>query len=100
MLLFKSTLLFIWKHSPLWLKLSIAISALPLLGFIAYKSWHVEDIKSYVDPIQERNEERFNALAKYQTEQIKLLRDDIREVKQQNSIMFSHILNNKSAKEN
>lgn len=95
-MLLKSTLLYIWKHSPLWLKLSVSISAIPLLGFIAYKSWHIEEIKSYVDPIQEQNIERFNALARGQAEQIKLLRDDIREVKQQNSIMFSHILKQSS----
>lgn len=90
----KTITIFIWKNSPLWLKLSAAISVLPLVVVLYYKAWHISDIKSYVDPIQERNERQFKAIIKQNSHQIKLLREDFREIKQQNSMMFQYMLNN------
>lgn len=88
----KTIISFLWNHCPLWLKLSLAICALPALGLIYYQAWHIGSIKSYVDPIQARNEERFIELSQKIENHYQVIRDDSKELKQQNSIMFQHML--------
>lgn len=70
---------------PDTVKITIASLVIAGLGIVYIKTFMIEEIKAHSDPIQQGNEIRFQTLIKHSDNQFNLLRDDIKEVKQQNN---------------
>lgn len=84
----KTVITYLLSQMPDTIKVVIATAVIAIGAVIYSKTFMIEEIKAHVNPIQSYNEQRFITILQHSDRSFKLLRDDIKEVRRQNSILI------------
>lgn len=81
----KTVVSYLLTQLPDTVKIVIATLIIALLAVIYTRAFQIHEIRAYVDPIQSANDLKFQAILLHSENSFRLLSDDLKTVKEQNT---------------